>query len=66
MTQFTDVDFSVLNIALERDGFMRELLYHLSGTLQDVVGVDEAAGFISIVGQKMGDNINQNCCRCHG
>ena len=63
MPKSTEVDFSTLNIALERDGFMRELLYHLSGTLQDVVGVDEAAGFISIVGQKMGDNINQNYCR---
>jgi predicted ArsR family transcriptional regulator len=38
-------------------------LRHLSGTLQDVVGLDEAAGFISIVGQKMGDDINQGYCR---
>jgi hypothetical protein len=34
------------------------LLRHLAGTLQDVVGVDEASGFISLVGQKMGDEIN--------
>jgi len=34
------------------------LLRHLAGTLQDVVGVEEASGFISLVGQKMGDEIN--------
>jgi len=60
MPQPTATNFSNLNIALERDGFMRELLRQLSGTLQDVVGEHEAAGFISIVGQKMGDDINNN------
>jgi predicted ArsR family transcriptional regulator len=38
---------------------MRTLLRELSGTLQDVVGVEEAAGFISVVGQRMGDQINE-------
>jgi len=47
-----------LPIALERDGFLRTLLHHLSGTLQDVVGMNESVGFISIVGQKLGDQIN--------
>lgn len=60
MPQSTETNFSSLNVALERDGFMRELLRHLSGTLQDVVGEHEAAGFISIVGQKMGDDINNS------
>src|SRR5690606_33170413 len=35
------------------------LLRHLSGTLQSVVGLEEAAGFISVVGQEMGDEVNQ-------
>lgn len=48
-----------LPIALERDNFMRTLLRELSGTLQDVVGLDQAAGFVSIVGQRMGEQINQ-------
>jgi predicted ArsR family transcriptional regulator len=47
-----------LDIPLERDGFLRDLLRQLSGTLQDVVGLEEASGFISIVGQKMGASIN--------
>ncbi|WP_425258964.1 methanogen output domain 1-containing protein [Rubrivivax sp. RP6-9] len=44
--------------ALDRDIFLRTLLRELSGTLQDVVGLDEAAGFISVVGQRIGDQIN--------
>ena len=62
MGNTTETDFSTLAVPLERDGFMRELLRHLSGTLQDVIGVEEASGFISIVGQRMGDDINQNYC----
>lgn len=48
-----------LTISLERDVFLRTLLRELAGALQDVVGLDEASGFISIVGQRMGDQINQ-------
>ncbi len=47
-----------LNVPLDRDVFMRTLIRELSGTLQDVVGLDEAAGFISVVGQNMGVQIN--------
>ena len=46
------------DVPLERDVFLRTLLRHLAGTLQDVVGVDEASGFVSVVGQKIGDEIN--------
>lgn len=66
MTQSKTTDLSGLDIKLERDGFMRELLRQLSGTLQDVVGMEEAAGFISIVGQSIGDSLNQEYCRALG
>jgi hypothetical protein len=46
-----------LQLPLERDLFLRKLIRHLSGALQDVVGLEEAGGFISIVGQRMGDEI---------
>jgi predicted ArsR family transcriptional regulator len=49
---------SDLPIPLERDVFLRTLLRHLAGTLQNVVGLEEAAGFISVVGHQMGDEIN--------
>jgi hypothetical protein len=45
-------------VPLERDVFLRTLVRELAGTLQDVVGLEEAAGFISVVGQKMGSQIN--------
>lgn len=50
---------SEIPLPLERDLFLRTLLRHLAGTLQDVVGLEEASGFISIVGQEIGDEINQ-------
>ncbi|HYQ82784.1 MAG TPA: hypothetical protein VEP28_01985, partial [Rubrobacter sp.] len=46
-----------LPIPLERDVFLRTLIRELSGTLQDVVGMEEASGFISVVGQRVGDQI---------
>ena len=47
-----------LDIPLERDVFLRTLIRELSGTLQDIVGLEEASGFVSVVGQRMGDQIN--------
>lgn len=46
-----------LDVPLTRDPFLRTLLRHLSGALEDVVGTEEAAGFISLVGQEMGHEI---------
>lgn len=48
-----------LDISLERDIFLRTLVRELSGTLQDVVGLEEASGFISVVGQSIGKQINR-------
>jgi predicted ArsR family transcriptional regulator len=50
---------SELDLPLERDVFLRTLLRHLAGTLQNVVGLEEASGFISVVGQEMGEEMNQ-------
>jgi predicted ArsR family transcriptional regulator len=46
-------------ITLERDLFLRRLLRELAGTLEDVVGIDEASGYISVVGATMGEQIDQ-------
>jgi predicted ArsR family transcriptional regulator len=51
---------TALPIGLERDVFLRTLIRELSGTLQDVVGLEEAAGFVSVVGQRVGDQINHD------
>jgi predicted ArsR family transcriptional regulator len=48
------------NVPLERDIFLRTLIRELAGTLQEVVGLEEASGFISVVGQRMGTQINED------
>lgn len=53
-----DEDVAAAVVPLDRDGFLRDLLRELSGTLQDVVGLDEASGFVSVVGQRMGEDLN--------
>jgi len=49
-----------LTIHFERDVFMRTLIRELAGTLQEVVGLEEASGFVSVVGQRMGRQINDD------
>jgi predicted ArsR family transcriptional regulator len=57
---------AALDVPLERDVFLRDLIRELSGTLQDVVGLEEAAGFVSVVGQKIGDKINESYRKAYG
>lgn len=47
-------------IDLDRDVFMRTLIRELSGTLEQVVGLEDASGFISVVGATIGDSINKS------
>lgn len=49
-----------LDLPLERDIFLRNLIRELSGTLQDVIGLEEASGFISVVGQRVGEQIDDS------
>ena len=49
-----------MDLPLDRDLFLRTLIRELSGTLQDVVGLEEASGFVSVVGQRVGDQINDS------
>ena len=51
---------NALQVPLSRDFFLRTLIRELSGTLQDVVGLEEASGFLSVVGQKMGRELDQS------
>jgi predicted ArsR family transcriptional regulator len=54
-----------LDIPLNRDVFTRTLIRELSGTLEDVVGLDEASGYISVVGAAMGEQINNDYKRAY-
>jgi len=44
----------------DRDAFLRELVSELAATLQDVVGMEEAEGFVKIVGLRIGQAINED------
>jgi len=45
-------------VPLERDLFLRSLIRELAGTLEEVIGIEDASGYISVVGQKIGNWIN--------
>lgn len=51
---------SDLPLPLERDLFARTLIRELAGTLQDVVGLDDASGYISVVGAAVGEQIDRD------
>jgi predicted ArsR family transcriptional regulator len=53
-----DPHVSGATVDLGRDLFLRSLLRELAGTLEEVVGLEEAAGFISVVGARMGHQID--------
>jgi predicted ArsR family transcriptional regulator len=53
MPEATDIE-----VALDRDIFLRTLLRELAGTLQEVVGVEETAGYVSVVGSAIGEQID--------
>jgi Methanogen output domain 1 len=52
------VDLAAKPLPLERDLFLRRLLRELSGTLQDVIGAEEASGYISVVGAAIGEHLD--------
>ncbi len=45
-------------LALDRDVFMRTLIRELAGTLEHVIGVEDASGYISVVGATVGESID--------
>lgn len=47
-----------LDLPLERDVFLRTLVRELAGTLQEVVGLEEASGLVSVVGQRVGEGLD--------
>ena len=58
--QHTDTLFENLPIERNRDQFLRELVRELAGTLEEVVGLEDAEGFVSVVGNRIGEVMNQD------
>jgi predicted ArsR family transcriptional regulator len=46
-------------MALNEAGFLRKFIRHITGTLEDVVGLHESSGFVATVAQRMGEQINE-------
>ncbi|MBN1378814.1 MAG: transcriptional regulator [Gammaproteobacteria bacterium] len=46
-------------VALTEASFLRKFIRHITGTLEDIVGLDEAAGYIATVAQRMGEQLNE-------
>src|SRR5690242_3930669 len=47
-----------VSVPLDRDIFLRTLIRELSGTLEEVIGIEDAAGYISVVGAAIGEQID--------
>jgi predicted ArsR family transcriptional regulator len=60
MTTGSDDDLEKLAVPLERDRFLRALIRELAGTLEDVIGLEETNGYISVVGSAIGSTINRD------
>ena len=56
----TENTFENLSIPLDRDVFFRSLIRELARELENIVGLNEASGFISLVSQRLGDAINND------
>lgn len=52
------------DVFLDRDVFFRRLLRELAGTLEEVVGLEMAEGYISSVGSQVGQWIDAEYRRC--
>ena len=57
MNEHTNV-FACAPIGRDRDQFLRELLRELAAVLEKTVGLEEAEGFISLVGARVGEMMN--------
>ncbi|MFF3907929.1 methanogen output domain 1-containing protein [Streptomyces sp. NPDC001848] len=54
------------HVDLDRDVFMRGLVRELATSLESVVGLEEASGYISLVGQSVGLQINEAYTKAMG
>ncbi|ETX28350.1 methanogen output domain 1-containing protein [Roseivivax isoporae] len=58
--------FETAPIRRDRDVFLRELLRELAALLEDGVGLDQTAGYISQVGNRIGLQMNADYTRAAG
>jgi len=59
MTSQQETDFAGLNVDFEREGFFGQIVRQLSKSLQDIVGLAEAEGFMALAASHIGDDISE-------
>ncbi|WP_029057342.1 methanogen output domain 1-containing protein [Stappia stellulata] len=57
MSKVTSATASGFNIELDDTGFFQGMIGTLAGTLEEVVGLEDAASFVGVVGGKIGDDL---------
>jgi hypothetical protein len=60
MASGTGDELAQAELPLDRDWFLRRLVRGLAGTLEDVIGLDEASGYFSLVGSALGREIGSD------
>ena len=55
-----DADVRQAAVPLDRDRFMRALIRQLAGSLEDVIGIEDARGYFSLVGRTIGNEIDRS------
>ena len=60
MTTGSDDDLEKLAVPLDRDRFLRAVIGELAGTLEEVIGLEETNGYISLVGSAIGTEIDRD------
>jgi predicted ArsR family transcriptional regulator len=63
MADERDADLERTPIPLDRDRFMRALIRQLAGSVEDVIGLEEAKGYFSLVGSVIGSEIGRSYLR---
>ncbi|UOA26480.1 methanogen output domain 1-containing protein [Pseudosulfitobacter sp. DSM 107133] len=46
-------------LELPRDAFFADIIGELAGALEDVIGLEDAAGFVAMVGNRIGDDLSR-------
>jgi predicted ArsR family transcriptional regulator len=59
-TDSQDHDIEQAAVPLDRDRFLRALIRELAGTLEDVIGLEETQGYMSVVGGAIGAAIDRD------
>lgn len=62
----TDETFAAASISRDRDRFLREMIRELTGVLEEAVGLEDASGFVAVVGGRLGEMMDREYRKAAG